>query len=79
MTGAEAWEVRVFWRPVPEVTCPRVTTHVAHSEDQAIDMAVSVLDGCCHPWALVKASAAQIRRANDDGPWRTVPGARPQT
>lgn len=71
---ADPWEVRVFWRPAPGATCPEFTTYAVDGESQAVDAAVSVLDGCCHRWALVKAAAAQIRHAQDLGPWRPVTG-----
>ena len=71
MTG-EPWQVRVHWKPEPGVTCPEFTTYAADDESQAIDSAVSALDGNRHPWALVKASGAEVRRAGDSGPWRSV-------
>ncbi len=69
----EAWEVRVWWEPSAGVTCPKFTVHAAWSESAAVDEAVSVLDGNRHHRALVKAVAAEIRRAGDGGSWRRVP------
>jgi hypothetical protein len=64
------WEVRVHWKPAAGVTCPELTTYAVADENEAIDSAVSVLDGCRHPRALVKAVHAEIRSAS--GAWRTV-------
>jgi hypothetical protein len=64
------WEVRVRWEPEAGVTCPGFTFYAAANEDEAIDTAVSVLDGCRHPRALVKAVHAEIRSAG--GAWRAV-------
>jgi hypothetical protein len=69
---SDSWDVRVFWRPVSGVTCPEYTTYVVNGESQAIDAAVSVLTSCSHRWALVTASAAQVRRSGDGGPWVAV-------
>lgn len=66
------WEVRVHWKPAGGVTCPAFTTYVVSGESCAVDEAVSVLDGCRHPKALVKAVSAEVRRAGDPGPWRAV-------
>jgi hypothetical protein len=54
------------------VTCPEYTTHVVNSESKAVDAAVSALDGNNHPWALVHAVGAEIRRSADAGEWRAV-------
>lgn len=74
MTDAgEAWDVRMHWKPSSGVTCPEYTTHtVKGGETQAIDSAVSALDGCRHPWSLIQATGAEIRRAGDAGAWRSV-------
>ena len=64
------WEVRVYWKPAAGVTCPHFTTYAAVNENEAIDVVVSVMDGCRHPHALVKAVRGEIRSAG--GTWRTV-------
>jgi hypothetical protein len=68
----ELWDVRVHWKAEPGATCLPYTLHAVTGEAQAIDAAVSVMDGCRHRWAPVRATVAEIRRAGDTGSWRRV-------
>lgn len=68
------WEVRVRWAAGPGVTAPEFTVHSVADDNAALDAAVSVIDGCRHPWALVKATGAQIRP--EGGEWRAVASGR---
>lgn len=70
------WEVRVHWTADPGVPCPEPTVHPAEDENQALDAAVSILDGARHPWLPVRAHSAEIRPAG--GTWRTVASDRPR-
>lgn len=69
------WEIRVHWYAAPGVTAPEFTVHSADDENQALDAAVSVLDGARHRWAPVRAQGVAIRPAG--GTWRVIAAGRP--
>ena len=68
----DLWDVRVHWTADPGATCLPYTVHIVNNETQAVDAAVSVMDGCRHRWAPVRAALAEIRRTGDTGRWRRV-------
>lgn len=71
----ELWHVRVHWTAEPGATCMPYDEHIVSGESRAVDAAVSVLDSCCHPWAPVRATLAEVRRQGSEGPWRRVVGS----
>lgn len=70
--GPGPWEIRVTWEGIPGFECPRWTNYEVQAERAAIDRAVSIMDGCRHPDAPVKAMKAEIRIIKGGGPWRVV-------
>jgi hypothetical protein len=75
----QLWDVRVHWKPDAGATCLPHTVHIVSGESQAIDAAVSALDGCRHRWAPVRAIKAEVRPTGSGAPWRQVFGSRPAT
>jgi hypothetical protein len=74
------WEVRVTWavrevapgEPMPGVECVKWSHIDVMGESAALDRAVSILDGCKHPDAPVRAVRAEIRRTRAGDEWRTI-------
>jgi hypothetical protein len=74
------WEVRITWAvrevqpgaPMPGVSTPKWSHLDVMGESAALDRAVSILDGCRHPDAPVRAVRAEIRRTKAGDAWRTI-------